>query len=108
MARASNLRPEPDKVLADIADYADRYRVGSKLARETARLCLIDSLSCAFEALGYPACTKLLGPVVAGTIVPHGARVPGTTYVLDPVAATLNLGALVRWLDFNDAFYGET
>ena len=108
MARASNLRPEPDKVLADIADYADRYRVGSKLARETARLCLIDSLSCAFEALGYPACTKLLGPVVAGTIVPHGARVPGTTYVLDPVAATFNLGALVRWLDFNDAFYGET
>jgi 2-methylcitrate dehydratase len=108
MARASNVRPEPDQVLVTIADYVDRYRVRSALARETARLCLIDSLSCAFEALAYPACTKLLGPAVPGTIVPDGARVPGTTFVLDPVAATFNLGALVRWLDFNDAFYGAT
>jgi len=101
-------RPAPDEVLAKIADYADRYQVRSKLAWETARLCLIDSLGCGFEALSYPACTKLLGPVVPGTIVPNGARVPGTAFQLDPVTAAFNLGALVRWLDFNDAFYGET
>lgn len=105
---ASNARPAPDQVLQDIADYVDRYAAASPLARETARLCLIDSLGCGFEALAYPACTKLLGPVVPGTIVPNGAKVPGTPYVLDPVAAAFNLGALIRWLDFNDAFYGAT
>ena len=108
MAQVSNVRPDPDEVLVTIAEYVEHYRVRSGLARETARLCLIDSLGCAFEALTYPACTKLLGPVVPGTIVPNGARVPGTPFVMDPVAATFNLGALVRWLDFNDAFYGET
>jgi 2-methylcitrate dehydratase len=107
-AQASNVRPAPDRVIADIADYADRYQVKSKLAWETARLCLIDSLGCAFEALGYPACTKLLGPVVPGTAVPNGAKVPGTPFVLDPVSAAFNLGAMIRWLDYNDAFYGET
>jgi 2-methylcitrate dehydratase len=108
MAKATNVRPAPDKVLVDIASYVDAYKVKSKLALETAHLCLIDSLGCGFEALSYPACTKLLGPVVPGTIVPSGAKVPGTSYVLDPITAAFNLGLLIRWLDFNDAFYGET
>ena len=107
-SRASNARPATDKVLLQIADYVDCYVPKSKLALETARLALIDSIGCGFEALAYPACTKLLGPVVPGTIVPNGARVPGTSYVLDPERAALNVGALIRWLDFNDAFYGET
>ena len=104
----SNIRPAPDKVLVQIADYVDRYPVKSGLALETARLALIDSLGCGFGALSYPACTKLLGPLVPGTVVPNGARVPGTPYVLDPERATFNIGTLVRWLDFNDAFYGAT
>ncbi|MCI3951295.1 MAG: bifunctional aconitate hydratase 2 and 2-methylisocitrate dehydratase (modular protein) [Burkholderiales bacterium] len=108
MISPSNLRPAPDKVLVEIADYVDGYRVKSTLAWETARLTLIDTLGCGFEALSYPACTKLLGPVVPGTVVPNGARVPGTSYVLDPERAALNTGALFRWLDFNDAFYGAT
>jgi 2-methylcitrate dehydratase len=107
-AAPSNVRPAPDKVLVQIADYVDRYQVKSGLALETARLALIDSLGCGFEALSYPACTKLLGPLVPGTVVPNGARVPGTPYVLDPECATFNIGTLVRWLDFNDAFYGAT
>ena len=107
-AQPTNVRPAFDQVIADIADYVERYEVKSDLAFETAHYCLIDSLGCGFEALSYPACTKLLGPVVPGTLVPHGARVPGTTHVLDPVHAAFNLGALVRWLDYNDAFYGET
>jgi 2-methylcitrate dehydratase len=108
MISPSNLRPAPDKVLVEIADYVDGYRVKSTLAWETARLTLIDTLGCGFEALSYPACTKLLGPVGPGTVVPNGARVPGTSYVLDPERAALNTGALFRWLDFNDAFYGAT
>ena len=107
-AKPTNTRPAFDKVIADIADYVERYTVKSDLAFETAHYCLIDSLGCGFEALSYPACTKLLGPIVAGTVVPHGARVPGTPFVLDPVHAAFNIGALVRWLDYNDAFYGET
>lgn len=107
-AAASNLRPAPDKVLVQIAQYVERYQVKSRLAWETARLTLVDTLGCGFEALTYPACTKLLGPVVPGTIVPHGARVPGTPFVLDPERAAFNNGALFRWLDFNDAFYGAT
>ncbi len=107
-AAPSNTRPAPDKVLIEIADYVDRYRVKSDLALETARLALIDTLGCGFEALSYPGCTSLLGPVVPGTIVPNGARVPGTPHVLDPERATFNMGVLNRWLDFNDAFYGAT
>ena len=107
-AKPTNVRPAYDKVIAQMAAYADRYQVKSELALETAHYCLIDSLGCGFEALGYPACTKLLGPLVPGTIVPHGARVPGTSFVLDPVRAAFNIGALVRWVDYNDAFYGET
>src|ERR687892_2073696 len=101
-APISNVRPKPDKVLVDIAEYVRNYKVKSAAAYETARYCLMDTLGCGFEALEYPACTKLLGPVVQGTIVPNGAKVPGTQFQLDPVQAAFNLGAMIRWLDFND------
>ena len=100
----SNVRPDPDKVLADIVDYVQKYKVASKEAYETARYCLMDTLGCGFEALQFPACTKLLGPIVPGTVVPHGAKVPGTSFQLDPVQAAFNLGAMIRWLDFNDTW----
>ncbi|HWH47045.1 MAG TPA: bifunctional 2-methylcitrate dehydratase/aconitate hydratase [Burkholderiales bacterium] len=100
----SNVRPKPDKVLVDIADYVTRYRIKSREAYDTARYCLMDTLGCGFEALEYPACTKLLGPVVHGTMVPHGAKVPGTQLQLDPVQAAFNIGAMIRWLDFNDTW----
>ena len=99
-----NTRPKPDKVLTDIADYVAGYRIASQEAYNTARLCLIDTLGCGLEALEYPACTKLLGPVVPGTVVPNGAKVPGTPYQLDPVTAAFNIGTMVRWLDFNDTW----
>ncbi|MFP5207229.1 MAG: bifunctional 2-methylcitrate dehydratase/aconitate hydratase [Acidobacteriota bacterium] len=99
-----NERPIPDKVLADIADYALGYEIKSDLAYTTARFCLLDTLGCGLEALEYPACTKLLGPIVPGTIVANGARVPGTNYQLDPVQAAFNIGAMIRWLDFNDTW----
>ncbi len=100
----SNDRPAPDQVLIDIAEYALSYEVTSELAYSTARACLIDTLGCGLEALEYPACTKLLGPIVPGTDVPLGARVPGTSYQLDPVLAAFNIGAMIRWLDFNDTW----
>ncbi len=93
-----------DKVIADIADYALEYEIKSDLAHETAHYCLLDTLGCGLEALEYPACTKLLGPIVPGTAVPHGARVPGTSFQLDPVQAAFNIGAMIRWLDFNDTW----
>ncbi len=100
----SNVRPKADKVLADIADYVIKYKVTNPLAYSTARSCLIDTLGCGLEALEYPACTKLLGPIVPGTVVPNGAKVPGTQYQLDPVQAAFNIGAMIRWLDFNDTW----
>jgi len=100
----SNDRPKPDAVITDIADYALSYKIESDLAWSTARACLIDTLGCGLEALEYPACTKLLGPIVPGTVVPNGARVPGTPYQLDPVQAAFNIGAMIRWLDFNDTW----
>ena len=100
----NNGRPAPDKVITDIADYALSYEIRSDLAYTTARYCLMDTLGCGLEALEYPACTKLLGPVVPGTVVPNGARVPGTSYQLDPVQAAFNIGAMIRWLDFNDTW----
>jgi 2-methylcitrate dehydratase len=100
----SNVRPKPDKVLVDIANYVAKYRIKSKEAYNTARLCLMDTLGCGFEALSYPACTKLMGPLVPGTVVPNGAKVPGTSFQLDPVAAAFNIGAMIRWLDFNDTW----
>ncbi len=103
-APISNVRREPDKVLTDIADYVTKYPVTSAEAYDTARYCLMDTLGCGLEALEYPACTKLLGPVVRGTVVPNGAKVPGTQFQLDPVQAAFNIGAMIRWLDFNDTW----
>jgi 2-methylcitrate dehydratase len=103
-AHISNVRPKPDQVLVDIADYAAKFKITSKDAYATAHYCLLDTLGCGFEALEYPACTKLLGPVVPGTVVPNGAKVPGTPYQLDPIQAAFNLGAMIRWLDFNDTW----
>jgi 2-methylcitrate dehydratase len=100
----SNVRPQPDQVLVDIADYVCNYRIESSEAYTTARNCLIDTLGCGLEALSYPACTKLLGPIVPGTMVPNGAKVPGTSFQLDPIQAAFNIGAMIRWLDFNDTW----
>jgi 2-methylcitrate dehydratase len=103
-ALLSSACPAPDKVIADIADYVVSGPTPSELALDTARACLIDTLGCGLEALDYPACTKLLGPIVPGTIVPNGAHVPGTDFILDPVQAAFSLGAMIRWLDFNDTW----
>ena len=100
----SNVRPEPDQVILDIAKYANEYEINSDEALDTARYCLMDTLGCGLEALSYSACTKLLGPVVPGTTVPNGAKVPGTNYQLDPINAAFNIGAMIRWLDFNDTW----
>lgn len=103
-SNVSNVRPEPDRVMVDIASYVCDHVIKSEEAYETARYCLIDTLGCGLEALGYPACVKLLGPVVPGTVVPCGAKVPGTQFQLDPVQAAFNIGAMIRWLDFNDTW----
>ncbi len=100
----SNVRPAPDTLLTQIADYVCAEPNFSNEAFETARYCLLDTLGCGILALNYPACTRLLGPVVPGTVVPNGARVPGTNYELDPVTAAFNIGTIVRWLDFNDTW----
>ena len=100
----SNIRPRPDKVLTLIADYASKYQVKSAEAYDTARYCLMDTLGCGLEALEYPACTKRLGPVDPATVTPNGAKVPGTKFQLDPVQAAFNIGAMIRWLDFNDTW----
>ena len=97
-------RAEPDQVLVDIADYVCNTDITSELAYETARYCLMDTIACGFQALDFPACTKLLGPVVPGATMAGGARVPGTSYELDPVLAAFNIGAMNRWLDFNDTW----
>jgi len=100
----SAVRPDWDPVLTDIADYVCSIDIDSELAYETAHYCLLDTLACGFQALDYPACTKLLGPVVPGATLPGGARVPGTSYELEPVMAAFNIGAMNRWLDFNDTW----
>jgi 2-methylcitrate dehydratase len=97
-------RSAPDAVLSGIADYALDYRTPSELARETAYYCLMDTLGCGFQALRFPACARLLGPVVPGAGMRGGARVPGTAFELDPVSAAFNIGAMIRWLDFNDTW----
>jgi 2-methylcitrate dehydratase len=95
---------EFDQVIIDIVDYVRTYEISAALAWQSARNCLIDTLGCGLEALAYPACKKLLGPIVPGTVVPNGARVPGTQFQLDPVQAAFNIGAMIRWLDFNDTW----
>jgi 2-methylcitrate dehydratase len=99
-----NIRPAPDRLLTEIADYATEYVIESSEAYNTARYCLMDTLGCGLLALRYSECTKLLGPVLPGTVVPNGARVPGTNWELDPVEAAFNIGCMIRWLDFNDTW----
>lgn len=93
-----------DKVLETIAEYVLNYRVKSEAALETARYVLMDTLGCGFLAMRYPECAKHLGPIVPGTIVPNGSRVPGTQFELDPVQAAFNIGCVNRWLDYNDTW----
>ena len=103
-AHISNVRPPFDQVIVDIVDYVRDYKIESSLAYDTARYCLLDTLGCGLQALDFPACTKMLGPLVPGLTMQNGARVPGTNYELDPVQAAFNIGAIIRWLDFNDTW----
>ncbi|MBA2779305.1 2-methylcitrate dehydratase [Billgrantia kenyensis] len=100
----SNVRPDYDHELQKIADYVLDYRIEGDEALDTARNCLIDTLGCGLLALRFPECTKHLGPLVEGTVVPHGARVPGTSFRLDPVKAAWDIGCTIRWLDYNDTW----
>jgi 2-methylcitrate dehydratase len=100
----SNLRPPPDKILVEIANYAAAYVPDSEEAIDTARYCFMDTLGCALLALRFSNCTKHLGPIVPGAILTNGARIPGTDWQLDPVHAAFNLGTMIRWLDFNDTW----
>ncbi len=93
-----------DPALRDIAEYATAAPVASNAAYNAARLCLMDALGCALAALGSPSCARMLGPIIPGVVAPHGAKVPGTRFQLDPVTAAFNVGAMVRWLDFNDTW----
>ena len=99
-----NVKPDYDQVLQDIAEYVLNASIDSSVAYETARLCLMDTLGCGMLALNFSECTKLLGPIVPGAVLPGGARVPGTNYELDPVQAAFNIGTMIRWLDFNDTW----
>ncbi|MCB1135723.1 MAG: MmgE/PrpD family protein, partial [Chlamydiia bacterium] len=103
MSTASLERPV-DQVLQTLADYVCETEINSPEAIDTARACLADTIGCGILALRFPECTKLLGPVVPGTSVPHGARVPGTSHVLDPIRAAFNIGTAIRWLDYNDTW----
>ena len=100
----ANVQPPFDHELVDIARYVAQYQIDSREAYDTARYCLLDTLGCGLLALQFPACMRHLGPVVPGTVVPRGARVPGTAFVLDPVTAAFDIGAMIRWLDFNDTW----
>lgn len=104
LASELNVRPDFDLEITAIADYVVNYQISSREAYETARWCLMDSIGCGILALRYPECTKLLGPIVPGASLTNGARVPGTEFQLDPVQAAFNIGAIVRWLDFNDTW----
>ena len=103
-AERSAARAAPDGPLVDVADYVCNSKIDSDIAFETAHWCLLDTLACGFQALDYPACTRLLGPVVPGATLAGGARVPGTSFELDPVQGAFNIGAMIRWLDFNDTW----
>ena len=99
-----NLRPDYDQVIKDIAEYVLSYQVTSSEAFNTARNCLIDSIGCGLLALKFKECTKHLGPIVEGTVVPFASRVPGTNFSLDPVKAAWDIGCIIRWLDYNDTW----
>ena len=95
-------------MLVDIADYAFNYKIQNEKTFDTARLCMTDALACALDALDFEECTKMIGPVVPGTVVPNGARIPGTKFELDPDTATFTFGCMIRWLDYNDTFTAAT
>ena len=99
-----NERPDYDAVIQDIVDYVYDFNIDNKATYETARHCLMDTLGCGILALSFPACTKLMGPIVPGTVVPMGVRVPGTNYRMDPVKSAFDIGAMIRWLDYNDTW----
>ena len=99
-----NVRPDYDDVIKEIADYVVNFEVQSDLALDTARNCLIDTIGCGLLALKFPACTKMLGPVVEGSSVPFGVRVPGTNFKLDPIKGAFDIGCIIRWLDYNDTW----
>src|SRR5688500_18001841 len=99
-----NVRPATDPLLLAIADYVTGHEIASPLAYQTARYAMLDALGCGLLALRFPECTKLLGPVVRDTSVPMGVHVPGTPYRLDPVQAAFDIGTMIRWLDYNDAW----
>ena len=99
-----NSQPPFDKEIQAIADYILKFPIKSELAIETAYYCFLDSLACAIMALSYKQCTKLLGPTVPGATLKNGTRVPGTAYELEPVQGAFNIGAMIRWLDFNDTW----
>ncbi|CAB4758848.1 unannotated protein [freshwater metagenome] len=100
----AKVKQEFDKEIIDIVDYVENFEIKSDVAYETAWNCLLDTLGCGLEALEYDECKKLLGPIVPGTVVTNGVRVPGTNYELDPVQGAFNIGAMIRWLDFNDTW----
>ncbi|KIJ27229.1 hypothetical protein M422DRAFT_271599 [Sphaerobolus stellatus SS14] len=100
----SSVCPEPDLVLQDIADCVHNYNITSEFAYETARLCLINIIGCGLEGLRFPECASLMGPVVEGTVVPNGTKIPGTSYQLDPIRGAFNIGTMIRWLHFNDCW----
>jgi len=99
-----NVRPGFDGLITEISDYVSNYEIKSDLALDTARNCLIDTIGCGLLALKFPACTKMLGPIVRDTKVPYGVRVPGTDYELDPVKGAFDIGCIIRWLDYNDTW----
>jgi 2-methylcitrate dehydratase len=99
-----NIRPDYDSVITEIADYVTNFQIESDLALDTARNCLIDTIGCGLLALTFPACTKMLGPLVEGTSVPFGVRVPGTNFKLDPIKGAFDIGCIIRWLDYNDTW----
>src|ERR1051325_1282233 len=101
---SSNIRPQPDEIIVELAEYAANYEPQSREALDTARYNLMDTLGCGLLALHYPECVKRLGPIVPGAVLNTGARVPGTAWQLDPVQAAFNIGAMIRWLDFNDTW----
>jgi len=103
----NNVRPDFDKEIKDIANYVLNTRITNEEAWSTVHYTLLDSLACAFMALDYPSCTKLLGPIVPGATLSDGAHVPGTSYQLEPVRAAFNFGAMIRWLDFNDTWLAQ-
>lgn len=99
-----NISSGPDALLVEIANYVSKQNIDSELALSTARSCLIDTVGCGLLALTFPACTKMLGPIVPGTEVPFGVRVPGTNFLLDPVKGAFDIGCIIRWLDYNDTW----